>query len=132
MTKEIRGKISEAWSGPRNPNWAGGSWADRHGRVYVRVPPEERHLHPTIRQDGYIKRYAYNWNRAHPEDPLTRGFVLHHINHDKTDDRVENLVKMTQSEHASLHFRGVPKSEETRARMRAAWVVRKAKAQESA
>jgi len=62
-------------------------------------------------------------------------FVIHHINGNRTDNRLENLQLMTRSEHASLHakFRdplineqiscklsGIKRSEETKQRMRQA------------
>lgn len=35
--------------------------------------------------------------------PLRKGEIVHPINHDKRDNRPENLVVMTQSEHVKLH-----------------------------
>jgi hypothetical protein len=36
--------------------------------------------------------------------PLIRGEIVHHANGDKRDNRPENLVVMTQSEHMRLHL----------------------------
>lgn len=96
------------------------------GRIFIWVPLEKRHLHPTIRRDGYIQRYVYVWNIHNPDDPMTRGFIVHHKNEDRIDDRIENLERMTQSEHARLHLAGRRKTSQTRQRMKDAWVQRKA------
>lgn len=34
---------------------------------------------------------------------LTDREIVHHINHDKTDNRPENLAIMTQAEHINIH-----------------------------
>lgn len=34
---------------------------------------------------------------------LVKGEHVHHINHDKLDNRIENLMLLSASEHASLH-----------------------------
>jgi hypothetical protein len=39
--------------------------------------------------------------------------VLHHLNEDKTDNRIENLHLMTKSEHNALHLQARPRCPET-------------------
>jgi hypothetical protein len=49
---------------------------------------------------------------------LSSDEVVHHINGDKADNRVENLVIMTRSEHTKLHFpEAVPATPETKERL---------------
>ena len=47
------------------------------------------------------------WNFYHPDDLIKKGEVIHHINGDKSDDRTENLQKMTRAKHTSLHVSGI-------------------------
>jgi hypothetical protein len=57
------------------------------GVKYVRCPPEYKSM---ARQDGYVMEHrlivAKSLNRC-----LTREEVVHHINHDPKDNRLENL-----------------------------------------
>jgi len=131
MTQEVRAKISKGVQGDAHPSWKGGSWVSNEGRVFVRIPNAERHLHPTMRKDGYIQRYQYVWNTAHPEDPVLPGDVIHHINEDRTDDRLENLEKTTQSKHAREHGLKRTHTPESRERMRVAQKARRQRERDS-
>lgn len=114
---QTRAKLSDANRGSSNNNWGGGTKTRRDGRVLVRVPESERHLHPTVYKDGYILRYVYVWNRSHPDNPVRRGDVIHHINENPSDDRLGNLEKTVQRHHAAHHGTGRMMSAETRAKI---------------
>ena len=45
------------------------------------------------------------WNFHHPEDSIKSkdGFVIHHINKNSADDDIDNLQKMSISQHNNLH-----------------------------
>jgi len=64
--------------------------------------------HPGADSKGYVREH-----RLVMEKKLGRLLepdeVVHHINHDKLDNRPENLEVMTLAEHTSSHHAGVPK-----------------------
>ena len=43
---------------------------------------------------------------------LTKDEVVHHINHDKRDNRIENLMVMTHQEHSAHHNQKHPISKD--------------------
>jgi len=45
------------------------------------------------------------WDLMNPDQPC-KGFDIHHINGDKLDDRIENLMRVSHGEHARLHNTG--------------------------
>ena len=71
--------------------------------------------HKAYKENGYIVEYQKGYNKKSNvkqhrkiiEEKLGRRLltseVIHHINGDKTDNRLENLAVMSRSEHSSLH-----------------------------
>jgi len=85
------------FSNPENhPRWKGGEIRHR-GYTWIRAIG-----HPRANRHGYVKRAFLV-----VEDIL--GLIvpheqeLHHINQDKTDDRLINLAMLSHAEHSKLH-----------------------------
>lgn len=76
----------EKKTGKNNPNWKGGTPLDSYG-------------YRTININGkYYKEHIVIWEQAH-NMKLPKGYVVHHLNGIKTDNRPENLVAMSRKEH---------------------------------
>lgn len=87
-------------SGLRNvaenhPQWKGGEFTV-HGYVYIRKP---NHPHAS---NKYIKRSIVALEEKLGRYLLPHCYV-HHLNGDRGDDRPENLIEVTPSEHTRLH-----------------------------
>jgi len=84
-------------SGSKNPKWKGGVMYDRKRKLVF--SPE----HP---QPDFLKKYCYEYRlimEKHLGRYLKKDEIVHHMNGDQTDNRIENLKVMTQSEHINLH-----------------------------
>lgn len=79
--------------GREHASWKGGRTIDRQGYVLVRAYGRSK---PYIGE--HVLAAEERIGRALRSDE-----VVHHINGDKTDNRSENLVVMTRSEHRTLH-----------------------------
>lgn len=53
--------------------------------------------------DGRVYEHMLIWWLCYPNDIILPGEVIHHVDGDKTNNLIENLVKMTRSAHRSLH-----------------------------
>jgi hypothetical protein len=58
--------------------------------------------HPQCNKIGLVPRSHIVWEFAHHQF-LPRGFVIHHINEVRDDDRIENLALMFSREHNRWH-----------------------------
>lgn len=84
-------------SGMHNANWKKGEVAFTDGRVLIYSP---NHPHPN--SGAYVFRYRLVVER-HLGRYLSPDEIVHHKNNDPSDDRIENLEVMSQSEHARGH-----------------------------
>jgi hypothetical protein len=83
-----------------NPKWKGGVINDGHGRVLVYAP-----THPNPSYCGtHVYRYRLVMER-HLKRHLRTDEIVHHINGDHSDDRLENLQVVTRAEHARIHLK---------------------------
>jgi len=94
-TDESTASYQQKMSGPNNPAWKGGlTYFKRKGKYanqaikYVRCPQE---FLPMARKDGYVMEHRLMVAQAIGR-PLLRREVVHHVNHDATDNRLENLL----------------------------------------
>lgn len=97
-------------SGPNNRAWKGGvTLRNRHGLYapvkYVRCPID---LLPMARRDGYIMEHRLIAARLMGR-VLLRAEVVHHVNHDPTDNRQANLAVFANNrDHKLFEAHGSP------------------------
>jgi hypothetical protein len=60
--------------------------------------------HPMATKQGYVAEHRLVMEQAIGRY-LEAGEVVHHINHDRGDNRIENLRLMSDSEHRAMHMR---------------------------
>lgn len=93
-----RGKHKNHRRGRSHPRWNQERIRSEHGYVKVRVGRS----HPLADPNGYAYEHLLVWVSAGNQRP-GRSEVLHHLNDDKTDNRIENLQLISRAEHNRLH-----------------------------
>jgi hypothetical protein len=78
--------------GPENHRWKGGRYVDPCGYIFLNVgpnllKPEHRHV-----MEQHVGR------------GLLSSEIVHHINEDKHDNRIENLMIVSRAEHIVIHI----------------------------
>lgn len=109
-TEDSERSYREKMSGANNPAWKGGvTYFRKRGNYapikYVRCPPEFASM---ARKDGYVMEHRLVVARC-LNRPLLRSEVVHHINRDPTDNRIENLMLFASNrEHKLYEHHGSP------------------------
>lgn len=94
---ERRGKAEIFKSHDTNPAWKGGRHIAGNGYVEIFMPN-----HPNANVRKYVYEHQLVMERKIGR-PLKKGEVVHHIDGDKTNNKISNLLLLTASEHAKLH-----------------------------
>lgn len=102
-SRQVNLKVSkkhnlDQW-GEKNPNWKGARvpYKDIEGYVHVYDP-----TNTSVHSGGYVREHVYVFQNYHKCCLLDWG-IIHHKNHIKDDNRLENLEGMTAQKHMSLH-----------------------------
>lgn len=86
------------WSMKKNPAWKGGVIINpATGYEYTRNPS-----HPNASSLGYVPTHRYVMSK-HLGRSLRKNEIVHHINHNKRDNRLCNLVILSKNRHNSYH-----------------------------
>lgn len=99
-TAEQRKHISDARKCDYNGmNGYGHTKQDSRGYILAYCP-----MHPKAHADGYVLLHRVIMER-HIGRYLNNNEVAHHINHIRSDNRIENLRLMDKKEHQSMHMK---------------------------
>ena len=64
------------------------------GYVFLRMPEHHRAM-----KSGYVAEHIFVWEQAHKKE-LPKGWIIHHLNGIKNDNRLCNLVALSRKNHA--------------------------------
>jgi hypothetical protein len=87
----------ENGAGRKNPNWKGGR-TFKNGYVMIRMPK-----HPNALSNGYVMEHRLVMEKS-LKRILSIEEIVHHINGVRDDNRLENLVILTQRTHGDEHW----------------------------
>lgn len=88
----------ESRSGPNHPRWTEARMITPHGYVKIRVGGN----HPLADPNGYVYEHLIVWVSAGNPRP-SKGWLIHHRNEVKSDNRLGNLELKKKTRHGVDH-----------------------------
>ena len=98
--------------GERASNWNGGVKVTKRGYRQVLSPEHKR-----ADSAGYVMEHILVWEKE-TGFPVPDGCCIHHLNGNKSDNRIENLCLMAFGAHTVFHHLGKQHTEETKQKIR--------------
>ena len=91
FSKNMNHKV---YKGQNNSHWKGGRFIDTDSRIWL-----------TTEKYGQILESHYVWFENHPEDDkeTMKGYNIHHIDLNPSNNELKNLIKLTIKEHRKIH-----------------------------
>lgn len=77
-------------------NWKGGRIVDKYGYAHLKMSE-----HPRATTNGYVREHLVVWE-THTGKSVPNGWHIHHINGNKSDNRIENLLALPSREHGLI------------------------------
>ena len=102
---------SAAKKGDKGANWKGGKRTTSGGYRQVLMPE-----HPRADKSGYVMEHILVWEDATGVS-VPENCCIHHLNGDKTDNRIQNLCMMLHKAHTVFHHTGAKRTSETKAKI---------------
>lgn len=99
---------SQARKGEKGSNWKGGTATTAKGYRLIKAPNHER-----ADNKGYVLEHILVFERE-TGVKVPKNCCIHHLNGNKSDNRIENLCLMLTSAHTMHHNLGRKHSDETK------------------
>jgi len=88
-------------SGINSINWNGEKIEIKHGKISAILVPNKDH--PNANAQGYVYKHRLVMEEYIGRF-LTRNEIVHHIDLDPVNNKIDNLILLNSSEHASIHY----------------------------